>query len=121
MSGLSLEQRISARGLTELVEEIAAEHAVPVADVLGRGRTKAVAAARHAVMRAFRARGLSLPEIGSLLGRDHTTVLHAVSDERRAKSKLGASVRYERERVLGAPLAAAVARGFRDALRRKVG
>jgi len=43
--------------------------------VLGRGR--APSDARQAVMRRLRADGFSYPEIGMMMGRHHTTVMHA--------------------------------------------
>lgn len=65
-------------GLLGLVDHIAEAHHVTRGDVLGRGRTKRVAAARHAVMRAMRDMGMSYPEIGGLLDRDHSTVMAAL-------------------------------------------
>ncbi|HET9045113.1 MAG TPA: helix-turn-helix domain-containing protein [Burkholderiales bacterium] len=113
MSGRSLEQRIADRGLSQLVEGVAHDHAVTAADLLGRSRTKAVVAARHCLMRILRARGLSLPEIGYLLDRDHTTVLSALSEVRRLKQATRASADYERK----LPLASAIRRGIRRGLR----
>lgn len=69
---------LASRGLLGLVDHVAEAHHVTRGDVLGRGRTKRVAQARHAVMRALRDMGMSYPEIGRLLGRDHTTVLAAL-------------------------------------------
>ena len=73
----STEDRLARRGLLALVDIIAQAHAVTRSDVLGRGRTKQVAAARHALMRALREQGMSYPEVGWLLDRDHTTVIAA--------------------------------------------
>ncbi len=48
---------------------------VPLDDLLGRKRHKSIASARRELYHALRWRGMSLPEIGSLLERDHTTIL----------------------------------------------
>ena len=60
------------------VEEASAIYGVSVDEVLGETRRAGPVAARHRVMRQLRADGLSLPEIGRLLQRDHTTVLSAL-------------------------------------------
>lgn len=77
-SGLSLVERMQQRGVYDLVEHIAYKHGYLVCEVLARSRKRPVVAARRAVCVALRARGLSLPVIGALIGRDHTTVLHAL-------------------------------------------
>ncbi len=47
--------------------------------LLGPGRTKEVALARQILMHLLRnISGMSLPQIGELLQRDHTTVLHGI-------------------------------------------
>ena len=76
-AGLSLEERLMARGVLADVAQVCTDTGVSLSAILGRGRTKSVAAARHEAMRAMRRRGLSYPEIGWLFGRDHTTVLMA--------------------------------------------
>lgn len=85
--------RLRDRSLLELVERIAAEHHVTVEDVCSRWRAKSVSAARHKVWSRLRVMGLSLPEIGALFGRDHTTVLVGV---RRAHERATASVAGKR-------------------------
>lgn len=48
-------------------------------DVLrGRSRLRRVCVVRWAVMLALRLKGLSLPAIGRLLNRDHSTVLSGI-------------------------------------------
>ena len=56
----------------------AREHGVSVADVLGRGRTAPVYAARRRVMRQLRVDGFTLTLIGRWMGRHHSTVVHAL-------------------------------------------
>lgn len=73
-------QALASRGLLERVLAIVALHPVNLADVLGRRRTKAIAAARHEVwIDLHDGAGLSWPEVGELFGRDHTTVMAARS------------------------------------------
>lgn len=48
---------------------------IPAADIIGRRKTPDACLARYAVMDALRAKGLSLPSIGRLVHRHHTTVL----------------------------------------------
>ena len=71
-----------ARGVLEDVEEVCRAERVPLALVLSPLRYRSIATARHAVMRRLRERGLSYPEIGWLMGRDHTTVLAACREKR---------------------------------------
>jgi chromosomal replication initiation ATPase DnaA len=80
-TGVSIVERLRARGLLELVDGIARAHYVARADLLGRRRTKSVAAARRAVCRALRDANLSFTEIGWLLGRDHSSVMFLCRDD----------------------------------------
>lgn len=66
-----------------LIVATAAKYHVKPEEVCGRVRTRGVAAARAEVMAAMRATGMTLSEIGRLFGRDHTSVMHACSPERR--------------------------------------
>ena len=52
-----------------------------VNDLTGRGRERHIAHPRQCVMTAIRRKtGLSLPQIGALMGnRDHTTIIHGLS------------------------------------------
>ena len=68
-----------------LFEELAfiqRDFPVTSADVLGRSRSRTVVRARQALYRRLRARGLSYPEVGKLVDRDHTTVLAACRQHR---------------------------------------
>jgi chromosomal replication initiation ATPase DnaA len=69
---------IVARGLLPMMQEVAAAHHVTVHAIVSSGRTKRVAEARHVVFARLRVLGFSLPEIGALMGRDHTTVLYGL-------------------------------------------
>jgi Bacterial dnaA protein helix-turn-helix len=58
------------------IEQIAAAAGVTVADVQGSIRTAALVEVRRIIAAYLRQRGCSLPEIGRILHRDHTTVLN---------------------------------------------
>ena len=76
-------------------EEIAKEHGVLIYDLLGRCTEHKVVEARRDLVRYLReTTKMSLPQIGRLVGRDHTTVLNlltrsAVLKYQRAKIKAG--------------------------------
>lgn len=75
---------ISTRTVTgvERIQEVVCEHfGVKIADLQGRRRTQSIALPRQVAMAlARRLTGLSLEEIGGRFGgRDHSTVLYAVS------------------------------------------
>jgi len=57
---------------------IALRHGVTRKDILGRSKADHVVLARHHCFWHFRQQGRSLPQIGRLMRRDHTTVLHGV-------------------------------------------
>ena len=75
MSPADLANRLQQHGLFGLVLDIAARRNVLPEDILGRRRGKLVMAARKDLYVALRERGMSYPEIGAMLDRDHTTVL----------------------------------------------
>jgi hypothetical protein len=63
-----------------IVVEIAKNHGLPVATILGPTTMANIVAARHEAMAEVYVRcpGMSLPDIGRLFNRDHTTILHAI-------------------------------------------
>lgn len=65
-------------GVEGLARMVATESAVPIEIILGRRRTRTVVAARRKLCIALRDAGLSYPEIGRCIGRDHTSVIHLV-------------------------------------------
>jgi chromosomal replication initiation ATPase DnaA len=71
-------RRLKDRGLFDLARSIAEEHSVPLTTLLGRGRTKTVARARKALYAALRKKLFSCHEIGTLLDRDHASVLYGL-------------------------------------------
>ena len=76
---------------SDIVAEVARGFNVYFADVIGDDRRQHIIRARKLAMAAVRElTDLSLPEIGRLFGKDHTTVMHHVesvkSDLRRSQS-----------------------------------
>ena len=66
------------RGMRAL-HEVARKHGVHVRDIRSTNRTKYVVAARNELAhRLVRELGWSLPRTGEFIGRDHSTILHAV-------------------------------------------
>lgn len=86
--------RLRAHGLLEIVEATARDHHTTTFAICGRGRQRTVSAARQSAWTRIRALGLSLPEIGALFGRDHTTVLHGLR-----KARLSATAKLAGKRV----------------------
>lgn len=64
--------------LDDVATAVAQAHGVPLRELLGRRRHASVARARAALYTALRGHGMSYPEIGRLLRRDHTTVMSVV-------------------------------------------
>ena len=64
--------------LRAVVAKVADVHQVTATAIMGRSRYKSVARARMVVMFELRGLGFSYPEVGRLVGRDHTTVMAAV-------------------------------------------
>ncbi len=64
----------------QVIEAVCAKHEIPYSDVMGRKRFREIVAARHeaivAVAEAFP--WMSLPKLGRVFGRDHTTIMHAL-------------------------------------------
>lgn len=85
-------QRAKARGELDrhqpshpptILAQVAADHGCTVPDLLGRDRSRHLVAARIDAAHRLRDLDLSTPEIGRLLGgRDHTTILNALSRPR---------------------------------------
>ena len=73
----------------ELVQKVVAEsYGVKISDLKSKRRTKAVVPARQVAMYLCRTlAGSSLPEIGHVFNRDHTTVIYAVKVIEEKKEK----------------------------------
>ncbi len=83
VSPQEIANRLRARDLLGVVDSLCSGHGVPRDLVLGRSRPKSVAFARNRLYAELSRTGLSYPEIGSLLDRDHTTVMAGVRRARR--------------------------------------
>ena len=74
---------MTARATTarRIIRAAAVKLDLSVNDLTGRGRERHIAHPRQCVMTAIRRKtGLSLPQIGALMGnRDHTTIIHGLS------------------------------------------
>lgn len=63
----------------EIILEVAINRKVTEAQILGRRRDRHIVVARHEACYRIRSElRLSLPDIGKIMGRDHTTILHGV-------------------------------------------
>lgn len=71
-------KRLWARRLGTLIERVAQEHHVTPIDIVDHCRLAQVCRARNAFCWELRKLGFSYPEIGILINRDHTSVMHAV-------------------------------------------
>jgi chromosomal replication initiation ATPase DnaA len=77
---------LSVRGLLELVDAVCARRGVTRQELCGRGRSRAVAGARHELwwlIRHHPQRRYSCSEIGRLVHRDPTSILHGVAAHQR--------------------------------------
>jgi chromosomal replication initiation ATPase DnaA len=63
------------------VAAVAADYGYTLDDILGPRRTKHLVSVRLECIKTFRDRGLSTPQIGRILNRDHTTICHALNKD----------------------------------------
>jgi len=68
----------SPEPIRKLLVRIGKRFGVTPEEILDRTRLRNITQARHVVAWILRRRGLSLPEIGLLLHRDHTSIMNAV-------------------------------------------
>lgn len=62
-----------------IIEEVSRKHDIPVKDILSERRARVLIPARHeAIFRCVAESPLSLPAIGRIFNRDHTSIGHAV-------------------------------------------
>lgn len=64
------------------IAQASAKTGVSPAEIVGRSKARREFHARRMVCLDLRARGWSYARIGALLGRDHTTIIHAVRSAR---------------------------------------
>lgn len=70
---------IVVRDLNNPLREIANKRGLKLENVLAKGRREREVACRAVMAHYLRGRGLSLPRIGQMLNRDHTSILHLIS------------------------------------------
>jgi chromosomal replication initiation ATPase DnaA len=63
----------------DAMTEIATRHGVTLNDIINDRRDRITLAARWECIFHFRTKGLSLPAIGRIMKRDHTTILYALN------------------------------------------
>lgn len=86
-SSTKADERIAEK----LIGQVCAEFDVSRAELLGQSRSEKIVPVRHeACWRIAKATSLSLPHIGSIFNRDHTSILHAI---RRRNEVHGENVR----------------------------
>jgi chromosomal replication initiation ATPase DnaA len=61
-----------------IAKELAAKHHVTAEGILGRSRLQPLPELRHEVMAALWLSGITIADVGRVMGRDHTSVLHGV-------------------------------------------
>lgn len=70
-----------------IIRSVAVKHGVSVETILGRDKTKEVCAARHeAVYEVRKNTRLSLPQMGLIFHRDHTTLISSIRRHERTLS-----------------------------------
>lgn len=80
--------------LTDFIKEIAETFGFTYADMISERRVRDITEVRHMASALLRARGLSYPKIGELLGgRDHSTIINGI--ERMKKMKEIVDTYYE--------------------------
>lgn len=76
----------------EIVAQVAARHGVSVDDLIGPSRQRTITRARHEAMWLMRqATTRSLPSIGRVFRRHHTTVLFGIREHEERRAKLRAA------------------------------
>jgi chromosomal replication initiator protein len=76
-----------------ILQIVAGAFSISKDELLGKGRQKHIALARQTAMYLIKENsGLSLPAVGKIFGRDHTTILHAC---RKVADLLGADAKFK--------------------------
>lgn len=72
----------------KIVDAVSEATGIPAKRILGPRKDAATARARQIVMYEARRAGLSYPQIGDALDRDHTSVMHGVRAEEKRRAAL---------------------------------
>jgi chromosomal replication initiation ATPase DnaA len=71
-----------------IIRDVAQKHDIKIDEMLGKSRLRFVAWARQeAYDRVYRETLLSLPAIGRIFKKDHTTILHGIWAHRKRKAE----------------------------------
>jgi len=78
-----------------IIERVSVAMGIPYREIVGASRMRDIAEARQVAMYEVRKLrpDLSLPQIGRIFGRDHTTVLHAVQKIGAMRAALNTSLK----------------------------
>lgn len=60
------------------VRDVSTESRISESIIMGHSRAPHVVAARHLAIRVAHSAGVSASEIARVMGRDHTTIIHAI-------------------------------------------
>lgn len=60
------------------IGEIAESYGFTVDDMIGKRKHKMLMKARRECVAMLRAKGLSTPQIGKIMNRDHSTIVHSL-------------------------------------------
>lgn len=69
----------------KIVDAVSEQTGIPARHILSQKRTAPVCRARQIVMYEARLAGLSYPQIGDALGRDHSSVVHGARAEKKRR------------------------------------
>ena len=89
---LLIERRLSTRReqIRNLVRDICTLHGVTLNDIVGPFREARIVRARNeAIYQIRHTFTLSLPQIGRIFHRDHTTIMHSIRKEEARRAALG--------------------------------
>jgi len=90
----SVLHQLALRGLLPVADAVCKSRGVTCTEVCGRGRTRAVAAARHELwwlIRHHPERQYSFCEIARMVGYDHATIIHGVAAHQRTLQTPGST------------------------------
>ena len=79
---------IVVRDLNNPLREIALKRGFNLETVLAKGRSEPQVACRAVMAHYLRSRGLSLPRIGQMLNRDHTSIMHLINTRNEAGERI---------------------------------
>lgn len=88
--------------MMQVVQTVAREHGVAVADIMGRSKARRIAAARYAAIKAVHEchHELSTYRLGRFFNRDHTTIAYALGWLPNKRSEMRARASSAQEAVL---------------------